>query len=87
VRTFYYPYWVATDAAGRRLETSRDADGALLVSLPAEAVTVDLNLREPPLSFVSGCVSVVGWCLILALLGYDRLRRARADFGVSATNA
>ena len=79
VRTFYYPYWVATDANGHRLETSRDADGALLVSLPSEAVKVDLSLREPPLSLVSGLVSVAGWCLIVALSVYDRLRRARAE--------
>lgn len=84
VRTFYYPHWVATTAQGQRLKTDWDADGALLVSLPGEAVTVELTLREPPLSLVSGLLSAAGWCLIVALLIYDR---ARGDYVASAPNA
>jgi hypothetical protein len=68
VRTFYYPHWAAATAEGRRLETSRDADGVLLISIPGDAVTVDLTWREPPLSLVSGLLSAAGWCLIVALL-------------------
>ena len=45
MRTFYYPHWVAT-SQGRVLPTRPDRDGALLISLPADAVSVTWNFAS-----------------------------------------
>jgi hypothetical protein len=39
---YYYPYWQAIDESGTHLETRRDADGLLLVSVPAGEHTIRL---------------------------------------------
>ncbi|OLE51245.1 MAG: hypothetical protein AUG51_23720 [Acidobacteria bacterium 13_1_20CM_3_53_8] len=77
VRTFYYPLWVAT-ANGKPLETHPSRDGALLISLPADAATVQLELREPLRTRISSIVSVVGWALIVALLLWEFFRKRNA---------
>lgn len=65
-RTFYYPHWKAM-AAGRELPTSADRNGVLLISLPAEAMTVELTFREPKRSHVAAVASAVSWLLICAI--------------------
>lgn len=67
VHTFYYPLWIAS-ASGRPLSTRPDQDGTLLVSLPPEAVTVDLSFHEPPRSKISMIVTLVGTVMILLLV-------------------
>jgi uncharacterized membrane protein len=63
VRTFYYPHWTAMNGE-QRLNTRADNDGVLLVSLPAEAVTVDLVFEEPRRSRISSAVSLAGLIFI-----------------------
>jgi hypothetical protein len=75
VRTFYYPHWKAT-AAGKDMDIRPDASGAILISLPQEATTVELQFREPVRTKVSAATSAVGWALI-AVLGLFPIRRRR----------
>jgi hypothetical protein len=63
VRTFYYPHWTA-QADGKRLPTYAAKDGALMISLPAEAVTVRLEFTEPPRTRIAALVSLAGWLVI-----------------------
>jgi hypothetical protein len=71
VRALYYPHWVATAAGGVNLPTRPATDGALLVSLPTEAVSVDLEFREPPRSRLATVISLVGWLLIGTLFVFS----------------
>jgi hypothetical protein len=66
VRTFYYPLWKAS-VEGKPLPIRPAQDGAILISLPAEAVTIDLVFLEPWRSTVSVVLSAIGWFLIAAL--------------------
>lgn len=66
IRTYYYPLWVAT-ASGQKLPTHPASDGALLITVPSQAVSFDLDFREPPRAFVSSVVSIVASLLLLAL--------------------
>jgi hypothetical protein len=77
VRTFYYPHWTALSAQ-QPLSTRPDKDGALLISLPADTVSVDLVFEEPRRSRVSSQVSLASVMFIgvLALpLPWRRRRR------------
>jgi 6-pyruvoyl-tetrahydropterin synthase related domain len=66
VRTFYYPHWTATNEGGF-LQTRPDKDGALLISLPENATSVDLDFREPRRTKFSTIGSLSGLMLIGAL--------------------
>ena len=74
VRTFYYPHWTATSEAGV-LATRPDKDGALLISLPQNATTVDLDFREPRKTKISTMSSLSGLIIIGALAVPFRRRR------------
>ena len=63
VKTFYYPHWFAT-SGNQVLPTRPDKDGALLISLPHDAVSVDLVFREPLRSRVSSFASLAGFMFI-----------------------
>ncbi|HEV7398068.1 MAG TPA: 6-pyruvoyl-tetrahydropterin synthase-related protein [Pyrinomonadaceae bacterium] len=66
VRTFYYPLWKAT--AGEQSLAVRPAqDGAILITLPAEARTVSLDFQEPRRVGYARVASGAGWLLIIAL--------------------
>jgi hypothetical protein len=52
VHTFYYPLWRASDG-NRILPTRADEDGTLIVTLPAEPVSVELSFVEPKRSRIS----------------------------------
>jgi hypothetical protein len=67
VSTFYYPHWIAT-ANGHTLSTRPAADGALLISLPPERVTVNLQFREPARAKLSSLVSIISWTLMASFL-------------------
>jgi|SRR6266496_1722408 len=66
VRTFFYPLWHA-ESEGRALPVRPDKDGALLISVPENAVLITLELQEPARVRVAAIVSMLGWILIGAL--------------------
>jgi hypothetical protein len=66
VRTFYYPHWRAF-AGDKRLVTSADVDGALLIELPKAETTVDLTFQEPARSGYSAGLTSFACLLILAV--------------------
>lgn len=70
VRTFYYPYWTAL-ADGHQLETRPAEDGALLIKLPAQAVSVELKFQEPARTRYSAAIAAFGWTLIFALFIFN----------------
>jgi hypothetical protein len=63
VKTFYYPHWTAKSGQ-QLLRTRPDTDGALSISLPSQAATIDLNFVEPRRSHVSTFASCAGFILI-----------------------
>jgi uncharacterized membrane protein len=67
VRTFYYPHWTAT-SGGAVLATRADKDGALLIALPQQATSVDLDFREPRKSKFSTMSSLGGLVIIGAMV-------------------
>ncbi|HEX5601409.1 MAG TPA: hypothetical protein VFX63_02625, partial [Pyrinomonadaceae bacterium] len=77
VRTFYYPHWTATSETGI-LPTRPDKDGALLISLPQNATTVDLDFREPRKTKISTMSSLSG-LIIMGMLAFPSNRRRRND--------
>ncbi len=76
--TFYYPLWTAT-ANGRSLTTQPADDGALLISVPAEATTVELVFREPTRTTVAGIASIIGWTIIGLILIFGGFKRTSND--------
>jgi hypothetical protein len=77
LRTFYYPHWTATSEAGA-LPTRPDKDGALLISLPQNAASVQLDFREPRKTKISTMSSLSG-LIIIAALAVPFRRRRRND--------
>jgi uncharacterized membrane protein len=75
VRTFYYPHWVAS-SHGRVLPTRPDRDGALLISLPADAASVNLDFREPRRTRFSVALSALS-CLLIGFLALSPFARGR----------
>jgi uncharacterized membrane protein len=76
LRTFYYPYWRAT--ADRKPQATRPADdGALLVSIPSSATTVDVNFVEPTTTYVAGALSILGLLGIALPFALGLLKRDR----------
>jgi len=76
IKTFFYPHWIAT-AGGRVLPMRPDKQGAMLIALPAEAASVQLEFREPPKTRLARTASFGGWFLIAALLVPIRRRVAK----------
>jgi hypothetical protein len=78
VRTFYYPHWAAS-AEGKPLSIRPARDGAMLISIPAEASTIQLEFREPGHTRIAAAVTVLGWSLIVLFLLYHwQTRRERS---------
>jgi 6-pyruvoyl-tetrahydropterin synthase-like protein len=77
VRTFYYPHWTATSEAGI-LPTRPDKDGALLISLPQNATSVELDFREPRKTKISTMSSLSG-LIIIGMLAFPFNRRRSND--------
>jgi uncharacterized membrane protein len=75
IRTFYYPHWTAMSEAGV-LITRPDKDGALLISLPQNATSIELDFREPPKTKISTISSLSGLIIIGALAVPFRRRRS-----------
>lgn len=75
VKTFYYPHWTAT--SGQQTLHTRPADnGTLLISLPPDAVSVDLAFQEPRRSRVSSFASFAG-AVFIGFLAVPFPRRQR----------
>jgi hypothetical protein len=74
VKTFYYPHWTAKSDAGF-LTTRPDKDGALLISLPENATSIELDFQEPRRSQFSTITSLSGLIIIGALMVPFRRRR------------
>jgi uncharacterized membrane protein YfhO len=74
IRTFYYPHWVARNDTGI-LPTRRADDGALLIAVPPQATSVQLDFREPPRTKFSTTVSLSGLIIIGALFMPFRWKR------------
>ena len=72
-RTFYYPHWVAK-TEGVTLSTRPDYDGALLISVPAQPMSVSLRFQEPGRTRIAMIVSVSAWLVLLLCLLYGYLR-------------
>ena len=77
VRTFFYPHWLAT-AGNQSLNVRPDADGALLISVPAGETLVSLEFREPRRVYWTAAFSILGWLTIAVLAG--AALRGRAFF-------
>lgn len=71
VRALYYPNWAAS-AGGEKLPTRASEDGALLVTLPKDAATIELEFREPLRVQAAMLVTAAGWILILGFLIFNR---------------
>jgi len=78
VRTFFYPHWTATTDA-RVLATRPDSDGALLISIPQNTTSVDLDFREPPRTKLSTISSLSGLIIIGTLVVPFRRRRTHGE--------
>jgi hypothetical protein len=63
VRSFYYPHWIARNDTGI-LPTRADTDGALLISLPQQATSVELDFREPARTKCSTTASLSGLIIL-----------------------
>jgi hypothetical protein len=77
VRTFYYPHWTATSEA-ETLRTRPDKDGALLISVPQDATSVELDFREPRKTKISTMSSLSG-LIIVGMLAVPFGWRRRND--------
>ena len=74
VKTFYYPHWIARNESGV-LTTRADSDGALLISLPQNATSIELDFHEPRRTRFSTITSLSGLIIIGALAIPFRRRR------------
>ena len=86
VQTLFYPLWVAT-SGGQKLSTRRATDGALLISLPAGAVSVDLQFREPLRAQAATILSAVAWLLMCALFVAGLRKKSGYRFALSNAQA
>ena len=78
IRTLYYPHWSAT-SNGQLLTTSADKDGVLMISVPEDATTINLEFREPTLTKVSVAVSIICWTLLAALFIFSTFKRMHGE--------
>ena len=76
VRTFYYPHWIAKSEAGM-LATRPDSDGALLIALPPNATSVELDFQEPRRNKFSTISSLSGLMIMGMLVVPFRRRQKR----------
>jgi hypothetical protein len=64
-------------AGGRTLPLRSDTDGAILISLPEEAVSVTLEFREPARKRLSILGSAIVWVSVVGVLMLLPFRRSR----------
>ncbi len=71
LRSYYYPLWQAfiiKDGGKIQTATAQAADGTLLVEIPPDAVTVEIDFSEPPRTRFSFIIALLGWTMTLSLL-------------------
>ena len=78
LKLFYYPYWKAY-AGHEQLNTRPDEKGRLLVSIPADAVTIDMQFVEPLSSRISGVISLTCLLICAGLIVIEKLRWFRSN--------
>jgi hypothetical protein len=76
IRSFYYPYWIA-QGSGRTLKTTSAYDGSLMISVPAEETSVQLEFKEPRRTRIAFIVSAATWLLLVAGLVFSSVRGQR----------
>jgi len=78
IKTWYYPRWQA-NVNGVPVETLPDANGALIIDIPADTADVSLRFVEPWYVFLAAVISLLTWAVVLfttfALLLKSRGRR------------
>jgi uncharacterized membrane protein len=72
LKTYYYPYWLASANATPLVTTPAD-DGALMVRVPSEKTMVEVRFTEPLSSYIAATVSIVALLMIVSLLVLSRL--------------
>ncbi len=85
VRTFYHPNWVAM-SGDAVLQTRPDADGALLLTLPPVATSIELEFREPLRVRASAAASLIGLLFICALFVFSKHARQSSFLKHANTN-
>jgi uncharacterized membrane protein len=76
VRSFYYPHWIAQGSAGT-LKTKPANDGSLMISVPADETSVQLEFQEPRRTRIAFIVSAATWLLLIASLLFSGVRDQR----------
>lgn len=75
IATFYYPHWRATINDGR-VEVSMDANGVILIPIPADEVQVKLYFEEPKYMLAATATSGLAWFVVafvwIALITRER---------------
>ncbi|HBB94382.1 MAG TPA: hypothetical protein DC054_03235 [Blastocatellia bacterium] len=74
IQTFFYPHWRAT-ASGQNLTTRANDQGLLLVELPPQAATVQLEFHEPTRTRVARAINIAGIVLIGLLVAPISLKK------------
>ena len=74
VRTYFYPHWIAS-ASGKVLSTRPAEDGTILITIPPEAVSVNLDFREPRRTRIAAIVSTIGWTLISGIFIFGSVKK------------
>jgi hypothetical protein len=71
VRSYYYPLWRGFAVNGEQktsLEIFSADDGTLLVRIPNEAATIEVDFIEPPRTKISFIIALFGWLITFAFL-------------------
>jgi hypothetical protein len=74
VRTYFYPHWIAS-ASGKALSTRPADDGTILIAIPPEAVSVNLDFQEPRRTRIAAIVSTIGWTLISGIFIFGSVKK------------
>lgn len=76
VATFWYPYWSA-EVNGSPVEVVPDANGAIVIPIPAEKADVRLSFKEPGFLQIATYLSLIMWVAFFAFLVSWVWRRRR----------
>jgi uncharacterized membrane protein len=76
IRSFYYPYWVA-HGLGETFKTKPAYDGSLMISMPAEEATVQLEFQEPRRTRIAFMASAATWLLLFVGCLFSGVRGQR----------
>lgn len=66
VRTLFYPYWQLQTVSGTILSTHADADGVLLVEIPAGQQIINMTFVRPGHQTVGSVLSIAGLLMLLS---------------------